>query len=245
MAATDSLGVVLLRTASCMFCGLQAGLLLAGPAVAVPALFTASPTLNPKARLHVWSRLQANTTLASRVVPLVVAALASCAILVHSAPSTQSTTYSTSWRWLARLPELVAGNRRTLFTIAASLLIALRPYSFGLLTPRVEALRAEERRLLLACRGRGRATSLSSLGRRGGHVWRGASPTREYGEWVQRREREAAEESDVEDNNGEGAPKPAPLDTDALILELTRLQYGTAVLAIASFMLTAVELVCA
>ncbi|BGP48631.1 hypothetical protein JCM10450v2_004507 [Rhodotorula kratochvilovae] len=243
MAATDSTGVLLLRGVVCLLGGLTAGLLLAVPALAVPALF-ASPHLSPKARLHVWSRLQADTAaLAGRLVPLLAAALACCALLVQSAPTAPSSTDAGFLGWLAPLPALVAQNRRTLFTIAASLLTALRPYSFGLLTPRIEALKAEERRLLLR---RARSASLSSLG---GGGWRGASPTKEYGEWVEQREREA-EESDVEDNEEEGdgdgaGAKAVPLDTDALILELTRLQYGTAVLAGASFALTVLELVCA
>lgn len=98
--------------------------------------------------------------------------------------------------------------RQSLFVLAAILTLALRPYSFGLLTPRIEALKAEERRLLLlglqAHNSRGHSTGLDrALGRSG---WRGASPTPEEQEKRGQEEGNGngnGDESDEEDNGFE------------------------------------------
>lgn len=171
-------------------------------------------------------------TATSLLFPLLAALLACCALLVDSAahtptPSSQSDIEWLGWlvvrlvrenrkvRWpgftriLRRSLERVADSAalslspaQTLYTTAASLIIALRPFSFGLLTPRTEVLKAEERRLLLE-RLRSGSGSGSSLAAAGLSGWKGASPTKEYAGWVAEREREG-EDSDVEDNDGDG-----------------------------------------
>ena len=190
--------------------------------------------------------------------------------------------------------------RQSLFVLAAILTLALRPYSFGLLTPRIEALKAEERRLLLlGLRARssgGHSTGLDrALGRSG---WRGASPTPEEQEkWGQEEGNGNGNgnESDEEDNGFEedfsegdeseglaGVAKvrdsalffpflpprvpamgidypihlrcpsdyafnrpPLRCAADRLILELSRLQLGPAILCGAAFALTVLDLACA
>ncbi|TNY23569.1 hypothetical protein DMC30DRAFT_10755 [Rhodotorula diobovata] len=203
MATADSTALLTLRGLACALGGITAGLLLAGPLLAVPSLF-ASPHLVPRSRLHVWSRLQADTaTATSLLFPLLAALLACCALLVDSAAHTPTPSSQSDIEWLGWLVvRLVRENRKTLYTTAASLIIALRPFSFGLLTPRTEVLKAEERRLLLE-RLRSGSGSGSSLAAAGLSGWKGASPTKEYAGWVAEREREG-EDSDVEDNDGDG-----------------------------------------
>lgn len=75
--------------------------------------------------------------------------------------------------------------RQSLFTIAAVSTLAIRPYTFGLLSPRVELLKTEERRLLLERERSGARTALG-LGK-----WRGGSPAESVA---------GGEETDMEDN---------------------------------------------
>ncbi|GAA5833210.1 hypothetical protein JCM9279_001456 [Rhodotorula babjevae] len=251
--AADSASLLGLRALSCGLGGVTAGLLLAVPVLAVPSLFS-SPHLPPKSRLHIWSRLQADTAAATSLLfPLLAALLASCALLVESSPPIPRAAAHAGTGLVAALVRLVTENRKTLYTISASLIIAARPFSFGLLTPRIEVLKAEERRLVLDRTRAARSRSSLGLGAMDPGAWKGASPTSEYAGWVAQREKEEeGEDSDVEDNDLDdaGANRAvdgavAPLDTDSLILELTRLQFGTAFLVGASFVLTVVELLCA
>ncbi|GAA5921665.1 hypothetical protein JCM3775_001753 [Rhodotorula graminis] len=253
MAAADSASLLGLRALACGLGGITAGVLLAVPVLAVPSLF-ACPHLLPKTRLHVWSRLQADTTAATSILlPLLAALLASCALLVESSPPIPRVAAYGSVSLVSALVRLVVENRKTFYAVSASLIIASRPFSFGLLAPRIEVLAAEERRFVLDRARAARSRSSLGLSAMEPGAWKGASPTREYAGWVAQQEREAqGDESDVEDNDLDEATAgaavdgaAAPLDTDTLILELTRLQHGTAVLAGTSFVLTVIELVCA
>ncbi|GAA5897972.1 hypothetical protein JCM8208_003209 [Rhodotorula glutinis] len=241
MAAADSASLLGLRAMSCVLGGLTAGLLLAVPVLAVPSLF--APHLPPKSRLHVWSRLQADTAAATSLLfPLLAALLALCALLVESSPPIPRSAAHGGTSLVAPLVRLVIENRKTLFTVSASLIIACRPFSFGLLTPRIEVLKAEERRLVLDRTRAARSRSSLGLSAMEPGAWKGASPTREYAGWVAQQEKEAqGEESDVEDNDLD----EVTADADTLILELTRLQFGSAFLVGTSFVLTVVELLCA
>lgn len=111
---------------------------------------------------------------------------------------------------------------QSLFVLAAILTLALRPYSFGLLTPRIEALKAEEKRLLLlglrARSSRGTSTGLDrALGRSG---WRGASPTPEEQEkWLDDGNGNGngnGNESDEEDNGCESLSEGEEADESEL-----------------------------
>ncbi|GAA5863222.1 hypothetical protein JCM3774_000818 [Rhodotorula dairenensis] len=255
--ATDGALSALLLASACALGGLLTGILLAGPLVAVPALF-ASPSLSVSSRLHVWSRLEAETTkLVGSILPLVTASLALCALLARSADPTRRTTYLEDdlGGWIGATATLVAENRRSLFVLAAILTLAVRPYSFGLLTPRVEALKAEERRLLLLGLARGSTGLDRALGRSG---WRGASPALEEKCDEQNEAGNGAEENgngnetdeednDLDDEIGNGMPITGTArvkDTDRLILELSRLQLGLAILCGAAFALTVLNFVC-
>lgn len=113
---------------------------------------------------------------------------------------------------------------QTLYALSASLIIASRPFSFGLLTPRIEVLKTEERRLALDRTRAARSRSTLGLSAMDPGAWKGASPTREYAGWVaQRQKEEEGEESDVEDNdldepaaNGAVDGAAAPLDSESL-----------------------------
>lgn len=89
-------------------------------------------------------------------------------------------------------------SRQSLFVLAAILTLAVRPYSFGLLTPRIEALKAEEKRLLLLGLARGSTGLDRALGRSG---WRGASPALEGEADGQVKARARAEEDGSENGN--------------------------------------------
>ncbi|GAA5887955.1 hypothetical protein JCM6882_000814 [Rhodosporidiobolus microsporus] len=243
MAPTDSLLLLSLRVFTATLGGVATGLLLSGPLLITPTLFTA-PGSSSRLRLHLFSRLQSETSsLAALVLPLLTAALGVCALLVQSAdPLPPSHAPS-----IPSLAALVAENRKTLYTLSAVLTLALRPYSFGLLAPRIELLKAEERRVLLLrsnVNGVGARTALglSTMGK--GGMWRGGSPVESEGE--------GGNESDEEDNAVEEEREDAAaavgsekVDTDALIRELSRLQLGAVVLAGGSFALTLLELGCA
>ncbi|GAA5983291.1 hypothetical protein JCM10908_000227 [Rhodotorula pacifica] len=247
---------------ACALSGIASGLLLAGPLVAIPALF-AAPSLSARSRLHVWSRLEAESTaLVGSILPLLTGSLALCALLAQSAsPSRARSDYYEEevGGWIGGIAALVGENRRSLFVLAAILTLGLRQYSFGLLTPRIEALKAEEKRLLLLGLARTSNGLDRALGRSG---WRGASPALEVvregrhgenGEEKRRSEGEDGDESDEEDNallddmadKGALAGSPKVQDTDRLIIELSRLQFGPAILCGAAFALTVLDLVCA
>ncbi|GAA5999885.1 hypothetical protein JCM10207_005956 [Rhodosporidiobolus poonsookiae] len=240
MASTDCAALQVLRLLSTGISGGLCGVGLYGPLVAVPALLSAADQ-SRESRLRLWSRLHAETTsLTSLLFPLLTGCLALCALLAHSDPSPTGCNPTKT-----TLCSVIAENRKSLFTLAAVLILALRPYSFGLLNPRIEALKAEERRLalLLEQRSPGLRAAL------GQGTWRGASPA---GSDVEGEDE--GEESDEEDNVVEdvleeksgllGRKKKAP-DTDAIIAELSRLQLGAVALSSAAFFLTLLELVCA
>ncbi|KWU47046.1 hypothetical protein RHOSPDRAFT_31179 [Rhodotorula sp. JG-1b] len=260
-AAVDGSLLTCLLISACALSGITTGLLLVNPLIAVPALFAAP--LSARTRLHVWSRLEAeSSSLVGSLLPLLSGSLALCALLARSVERDATTTpRGREEGWISRFLVTVAENRRSLFVLAAILTLALRPYSFGLLTPRIEALKAEERRLLLlGLRARssgGHSTGLDrALGRSG---WRGASPTPEEQEkWGQEEGNGNGNgnESDEEDNGfeedfsegdeSEGLAGVAKVrDTDRLILELSRLQLGPAILCGAAFALTVLDLACA
>ncbi|GAA5962573.1 hypothetical protein JCM8115_002127 [Rhodotorula mucilaginosa] len=267
-AATDGSLLTCLLISACALSGITTGLLLVNSAIAIPALFAAP--LSARARLHVWSRLEAeSSSLVGSLLPLLSGSLALCALLARSTESDATApALGGGEGWISRFLVTVAQNRRSLFVLAAILTLALRPYSFGLLTPRIEALEAEERRLLLlglrARNSRGHSTGLDrALGRSG---WRGASPTLEEQEKsVDEKGNENGNgngngngnESDEEDNGfdsedlseGDESELQAGVakvrDTDRLILELSRLQLGPAILCGAAFALTVLDLACA
>ncbi|GAA5887831.1 hypothetical protein JCM5296_001782 [Sporobolomyces johnsonii] len=212
----DSPLVASLRLASCALAGLVTGLLLSGPALTAPALFTTSG-LNKKDRLleskqYLWSRLHHLTTsLTALLIPLLTASLALSALCAHSSavtPSPQGGAFG--------LVELVQSNRKSLFTLAAVLTLALRPYSFALLVPHQDTLKEEERRLAMRWSG-----SLSPV------------------------DSEAEDEDLSSGKESMASALGKRVDSDALISELTRLQLGTVVLAGSTFALTLVELICA
>ncbi|GAA6041166.1 hypothetical protein JCM8097_004148 [Rhodosporidiobolus ruineniae] len=248
MAQDDSLALVVLRFFAGGVGGILTGLLLSGPLLTIPSTFTAH-SLSSRSRLHLWSRLHHDTTsLTALLLPLLTASLALCALLAHSAtPSTSGTACSDF-----SLVALVRENRKTLFTLAAVLTLALKPYSFGVLTPRIELLKAEERRLVLerfggsgGAGGSLRAMDEGTKAALGLGRWRGGSPA---GSEKGGGEGDGGEETDEEDNgeSEEEGPegKREKVDTDALIVELSRWQLGTAVLAGAAFGLVLLELVC-
>ncbi|GAA6003678.1 uncharacterized protein JCM10292_000682 [Rhodotorula paludigena] len=242
----DGLPLLALRLHSGLVSGLVTGLIAAWPLVIVPALFSAPHP--SKLRLHAWSSLHDRATLANaHLMPLLTASLALSALVARSAASDLGSATQDAAHGLRFVPLIVQSNRRALFIVAASLALALRPYSFGVLAPRVEALKAEERRLVLLRleRSGGHDRALGTQG------WRGASPVDEYSSWL-RTEEQDGNESDVEDNEersaegkeGQAGVGTAPIDTDALILDLARWQLGAAIIAGASFFLTLLELVC-
>ncbi|BGP16644.1 hypothetical protein JCM10213v2_004646 [Rhodosporidiobolus nylandii] len=186
--------------------------------------------MSAKSRLNLWSSLERNSSsLSSLLLPLLSATLAVCALLVQSVDSSSE----------HGLRTLVAENRKSLYTASAALLLALRPYSFGLLAPRIEVLRAEERRILLE-----RDPTARAMGMAKGQ-WRGLSPAGSEAE---------GEDSDEEDNgaancDGEktallNGRKPK-VDTDALIRELAALQLAAVLFPAASFALALLGLACA
>ncbi|GAA5857873.1 hypothetical protein JCM1840_000945 [Sporobolomyces johnsonii] len=207
----DSPLVASLRLASCALAGLVTGLLLSGPALTGPAVFTTSG-LTSRNRLNLWSRLHHLTTsLTALLIPLLTASLALSALFAHSSavtPSPQSGAFG--------LVELVQSNRKSLFTLAAVLTLALRPYSFALLVPHQDTLKEEERRLAMRWSG-----SLSPV------------------------DSEAEDEDLSSGKETMASALGKRVDSDALISELTRLQLGTVVLAGSTFALTLVELICA
>ncbi|TKA56847.1 hypothetical protein B0A53_01248 [Rhodotorula sp. CCFEE 5036] len=267
-ATTDGSLLTCLLISACALSGITTGLLL--PAIAIPALFAAP--LSARGRLHVWSRLEAeSSSLVGSLLPLLSGSLALCALLARSAESDATApALGGGEGWICGFLVTVAQNRRSLFVLAAILTLALRPYSFGLLTPRIEALEAEERRLLLLglrARNSSRGTTITGLDRALGRSgWRGASPTLEEQEKsVDEKGNENGNgngngngnESDEEDNGfdsedlseGDESELQAGVakvrDTDRLILELSRLQLGPAILCGAAFALTVLDLACA
>ncbi|GEM09992.1 hypothetical protein Rt10032_c09g4009 [Rhodotorula toruloides] len=251
MSESDDSLLSLLRGLSAFSGGVATGVLLSGPVLAVPALFS-TPSLSSRSRLHAWSRLHADTTsLASSLLPILTGSLALCALLAQSLPPRDDALPLTGnvVEWLEAIPSLVSQNRRTLYTLCTILTLAIRPYTFGLLTPRIELLKAEEKRLiLLGVNGLGER----AMGRRG---WRGASPTREWEAKVRLRDEGGADESDEEDNGLEDevgadeteleeSSRSQAVDTDAVILQTSRLQLGTACLSGSAFLFTVLELVC-
>ncbi|GAA5967776.1 hypothetical protein JCM11641_005763 [Rhodosporidiobolus odoratus] len=226
----DSPPLIGLRVLTAFLGGVTLGLATSGPLLALPALFT-SPGLSSRSRLHFWSRLhQETTTLSSLLLPLLTACLAGCALLARSHGEADALQ--------PVLTTLIASNRKSLFTIAAVFILALRPYSFGLLAPRVELLKNEERRLLLQ-RDPG---SLAALGLGKGQ-WRGASPAGSHAGHETDAEDSGSDETEAEDGSLNG--KRCKVDTDALIRELSRIQLGTVFLAGSAFLLTILELLCA
>lgn len=152
---------------------------------------------------HVWSRLDFEAKgLVSPLLPLLSAALALCALLVRSDSGRSNGDdlealgpffYSLGMRigenrrvspvlavavWVREWHSMLELNSpvpQSLYVLASILILAIRPYSFGLITPRRELLKAEERRLLLLSLPRHSALDLA-LGR---STWRGATPTEE------------------------------------------------------------------
>ncbi|POY74498.1 hypothetical protein BMF94_2258 [Rhodotorula taiwanensis] len=222
-----------LAGASCGMAGVMTGALLALPLVVMPALF-ASPTGTPRSRLHVWSRLEMETArLIGSAMPVLTAMLALCALLVRSAPPSQG---------------------RFLFVLATILILAIRPYTFGLLAPRVDALKAEERRLLVQDVTRETALGAAT----GASGWRGATPTEEVADeetevWQNDVGKKLSHESGLTRGSAAATIAPGlasepdlpcetPVNTDRAILELTRLHSGVILLCGATFACILAEL---
>ncbi|GAA5871447.1 hypothetical protein JCM8547_001345, partial [Rhodosporidiobolus lusitaniae] len=233
--SNDSLGLLLLRLLSGGVGGVLTGLLLAGPLLFLPSL-DSSAGLSSRSRLYLWSRLHHEQTKQTTLLllPLLTISLALCALFAHSADPVSAIDGSVV---LTSLADLVAQNRKSLFTLAAVFILAIRPYTFGLLHSRIELLKSEERRLLLE-----EASNVGGAGARaalGLGKWRGQSPAGSVD----------GDESDEEDNVVEGVlereeGEGGKVDTDTLIRELSHLQLGTVFLAGGAFFLTLIELVC-
>ncbi|GAA5820655.1 hypothetical protein JCM11251_003097 [Rhodosporidiobolus azoricus] len=239
MAPTDPFLLITLRLLTSVVGGIVTGLLLSGPLLITPVLFT-FPLASARIRLHLYSRLTSETTsLSALLLPVLTASLGLCAILVQSADGLPASPVASS----SSLTALIAENRKTLYTLSAVLIVALKPYTFGLLLPRIELLKAEEKRVLLLRSGVNGVGAKKALG---AGIWRGASPA-DSGD-------EGGNELDEEDNAfdegfEEGGARSVvsveKVDTDALISELSHLQLGCVVLAGSSFALTLLELCCA
>ncbi|BGP55724.1 hypothetical protein JCM8202_005711 [Rhodotorula sphaerocarpa] len=243
--------LALARAAACAIAGVVSGILLATPLIALPALLSADG-LSRRARLHVWSRLDYEAKgLVSPLLPLLSAALALCALLVRSDSShSDGDDVAELGPFFYSLGMRIGENRRSLYVLASILILAIRPYSFGLITPRWELLRAEERRLLLLSLPRHSALDLA-LGR---STWRGATPTEEEEQgtevkpeaaWVGRGggDESADEDNDFREGVASDSANQSTVDTDRLIAELARLQLGPAILCGCAFLLVGADLV--
>ncbi|GAA5969898.1 hypothetical protein JCM21900_004185 [Sporobolomyces salmonicolor] len=226
--------VAFLRLASCALAGLVTGLLLSGPALAAPAVFSTSG-LTSKDRLSLWSRLHYLTTsLTALLIPLLTASLALSALCAQP-----SDVPLPRHNGSLGLVEIVQSNRKSLFTVAAVLTLALRPYSFALLVPYQDTLKEEERRLAMRWSG-----SLSPVDSEAEDE-NPSSGTEKIARALEKRVDSASDSSPGPPCQGKREPDPVVASGDALISELTRLQLGTVVLAGSTFALTLIELICA
>ncbi|GAA5989098.1 hypothetical protein JCM5350_003595 [Sporobolomyces pararoseus] len=209
--------IIVLRLASTLFAASTFGISLFWPLIVFPALVN-TIGFNSQDRFRFWkSYNQRISPINSLLLPLLTITLSLSALFAQSVPFVGGGGEG-------NIIQVVKTSRKSIFIIAAILTLAHKPYNFTFLVPRRELLIEYDRRRIERFTG----ASLSPVD----------SEDEEEEEQVQNRYHSFDEKRGL---NGVGTSR---LDTDEIIRDLTKFQYGSVLLATLTFLLILVELIC-
>lgn len=239
----ESTLITVLRLASSMLAATSCIIALTWPLIIHPALNN-TIGFDARDRFMFWKSYdQRLTPIGSFLSPLLTITLSLSALFAPSfSLDPIDGTGGRGGRFEGDLSETVKLSRKSIFIVGAILTLAHRPYNFTFLAPRRETLVEYDRKQLARPVRVGRtsaSSSLSPVGREGGDP-----------NVSQEEVREVLLVNPFEPHRS-GSPEklsltfsPVRIDTDEIIQEITRLQYGTIFLSALTFLLTLMELVC-